>query len=110
MLLLHTCLDASACVLSVAIPAQLVGLSCCRVTAQELEEDPEMRSKVALYKDSAHKPAPTQGSDIMTDGDEDEDDLPDIPLEELLDDMNALQLEENEQESVPGDEDEDMEG
>ena len=67
-----------------------------------------MRSKVALYKDPAHKAAPAQDTDSMTDGDE--DDLPDIPLEELLDDMNALQLEENGQESVAGDEDEDMEG
>lgn len=74
---------------------------------QELEEDPEMRSKVALYKDPAHKPGPPQDMDAMTDGD-DEDDLPDIPLEELLDDMNALQLEENAQGRAVTDEDEDM--
>ena len=49
--------------------------------------------------------------DAMTDGDdEDEDDLPDIPLEELLDDMNALQLEEGPQHSTVSDEDEEMEG
>ena len=77
---------------------------------QELEEDPEMRSRVALYKDPAHKPAPVQDSDAMTDGDDDGDDLPDIPLEELLDDMNALQLQETDEASVVGDEDEDMEG
>ena len=76
---------------------------------QELEEDPEMRSKVALYKDPAHKPAPAQDMDAMTDGD-DEDDLPDIPLEELLDDMNALQLEENGHQGLVADEDEDMDG
>lgn len=52
---------------------------------QELEEDPELRSKVALYKDPDYTP-----HDAMTDG-EDED-LPDIPLEELLDDLTALQL------------------
>lgn len=97
-------------VLSLATFHQLLGSTTCSVTAQELEEDPEMRSKVALYKDPAHKAAPAQGSDVMTDGDDDEDDLPDIPLEELLDDMNALQLEENGRASTPGDEDEDMEG
>ena len=75
---------------------------------QELEEDPEMRSKVALYKDSAHRPAPAQDIDAMTEGD-DEDDLPEIPLEELLDDMNALQLEENAQ-GRHSDEDESMDG
>lgn len=66
-----------------------------------------MRSKVALYKDPAHKHGPVQDMDAMTDGD-DEDDLPDIPLEELLDDMNALQLEENAQGRAVTDEDEDM--
>ena len=75
---------------------------------QELEEDPEMRSKVALYKDSAHRPAPAQDMDAMTEG-VDEDDLPEIPLEELLDDMNALQLEENALERH-SDEDESMDG
>lgn len=74
---------------------------------QELEEDPEMRSKVALYKDPAHRPGPAQDMDAMTDGD-DEDDLPDIPLEELLDDMNALQLEESAQGQAVTDEDDDM--
>ena len=73
---------------------------------QELEEDPEMRSRVALYKDPAHKAAAAQKMDTMTDGDEDEDALPEIPLEELLDDMNALQLEEG----AASNEDEEMEG
>ena len=80
------------------------------VVVQELEEDPEMRSKVALYKDPAHNPAAAQQNrqDAMTDGDadEDENDLPDIPLEELLDDMNALQLEEGDH--TVSDEDVDM--
>ena len=70
-----------------------------------------MRSRVALYKDPAHKAAAARQMDAMTDGDdEDEDDLPDIPLEELLDDMNALQLEEGPQHSTVSDEDEEMEG
>lgn len=57
---------------------------------QELEEDPELRSKIAIYKD----PNFVQ-QDRMTDG-EDEEDLPDIPLEELLDDLTALQLQDEE--------------
>lgn len=70
-----------------------------------------MRSRVALYKDPAHNPAAAQQQmDAMTDGDDDEDDLPEIPLDELLDDMNALQLEAGGQEAHVTDEDEDMEG
>ena len=69
-----------------------------------------MRSRVALYKDPAHKAAAVRQMDAMTDGDDDEDDLPDIPLEELLDDMKALQLEEGAQHSTVSDEDEEMEG
>lgn len=76
---------------------------------QELEEDPEMRSRVALYKDPAHNPAAARQADAMTDGDDDEDDLPEIPLDELLDDMNALQLEEGANGGPADDEDEDME-
>ena len=68
-----------------------------------------MRSRVALYKDPAHKPAAAQQqADAMTDGYEDEDDLPEIPLDELLDDMNALQLEGGPPAGAD-DEDEDME-
>ena len=82
----------------------------CSMGMQELEEDPEMRSKVALYRDPAHSPAAAQQNrqDAMTDGDDDEDenDLPEIPLEELLDDMNALQLEEGDH--TVSDEDVDM--
>ena len=82
----------------------------CSMGMQELEEDPEMRSKVALYRDPAHSPAAAQQNrqDAMTDGDDDEDenDLPEIPLEELLDDMNALQLEEGDH--IVSDEDVDM--
>ena len=54
---------------------------------QELEEDPEMRSKVALYRDPAY----------LADGEmtEDEEDKPpEVPLEELLDDLSALQLQD----------------
>ena len=69
------------------------------VLLQELEEDPEMRSKVALYRDPAYNPAaaPPHG---MADSDDDEDGegVPQVPLEELLDDLAALGLEEEEEE------------
>lgn len=56
---------------------------------QELEEDPELRSKIAIYKDPNYLP-----QDQMTDGEEEQGELPDIPLEELLDDLTALQIAE----------------
>lgn len=49
---------------------------------EEVEEDPEMRSKIALYKDSNYISKPAD-SDTMTEGDE----IPEIPLEELLEDL-----------------------
>jgi len=55
---------------------------------QELEEDAELRSKIAIYKDPDYVQ-----HDAMTDGDEEE--LPEIPLEELLDDLTALQIAED---------------
>ena len=60
---------------------------------QELEEDPEMRSKVALYRDPAYNPALARQQREAAMTDTDEDDLPEIPLEDLLDEMSALQLE-----------------
>ena len=56
---------------------------------QELEEDPELRSKIALYRNPDYIPQAE-----MTDTED--ADLPDIPLEELLDDLTALQLEDAE--------------
>lgn len=68
---------------------------------QELEEDPDMRARVALYKDKqalemlqAPQAAPPSGM-ASNAGDSDEDDgegLPQVPLEELLDDLEALTL------------------
>lgn len=54
-----------------------------------------MRAKVALYKDGKYAAAMEQiaNRNAMTeDGEEDEADLPEVPLEELLDDMAGLQL------------------
>jgi len=51
---------------------------------QELERDPEMRSKINLYKKEAG------AEDGMTDGETNDDDEehPDIGLEELIEDLN----------------------
>ncbi|GIL64428.1 hypothetical protein Vafri_18352 [Volvox africanus] len=81
---------------------------------QELEEDPDMRARINIYKDAErlkqqqqqvgpehHRqqqqrviPVGAVGDDDDDDGDED---LPQIPLEELLDDLEGLNLEEGQQ-------------
>lgn len=66
---------------------------------EELEEDPEMRARVALYRDPEAIHARIQRGGEMdageeTDGEEDGD-VPEVPLEELLDDLAAMQLEED---------------
>jgi nonsense-mediated mRNA decay protein 3 len=65
---------------------------------EELEEDADLRSRIAIYKDSQaailaenameHDGAPS-------DSDDDSQGLPEIPLEELLDDLAAMQLQGN---------------
>ena len=58
-----------------------------------------MRAKVALYKDGKYAAAMEQiaNRNAMTeDGNEDDEDLPEVPLDELLDDMAGLQLEDSE--------------
>lgn len=68
---------------------------------EELEEDSEMRSRVALYKDPAYNAAGAAARASGTAGShmgdtEDEDDVPEVPLEELLDDLAAMNLGEEE--------------
>lgn len=71
------------------------------VTSQELEEDADMRSRVALFKDKqaaagrAARPAPSVAAT-----DDDDGDFPEVPLEELLDDLAGLQLDEAEEEAA----------
>lgn len=65
---------------------------------EELEEDADLRSRIAIYKDSQaailaenameHDGAPS-------DSDDDSQGRPEIPLEELLDDLAAMQLQGN---------------
>jgi nonsense-mediated mRNA decay protein 3 len=87
---------------------------------EELEEDPDMRARVNLYRApgvaagggaaaggaapaGGHRgraraggPLPGIGEDdaLDTDDDEDDDDVPQVPLDELLDDLEALELDE----------------
>lgn len=51
---------------------------------QELEEDPEMRSKIALYRDPNYQ---DRQSDIMSMTDGGGDEVPTVPLDELLADL-----------------------
>ena len=63
---------------------------------QELEEDPEMRAKMALYRDPGYDPAVDAQLRDSAMTDDDEGDLPEVPLEELLDDLTALHIDEGE--------------
>ncbi|KAJ2546403.1 ribosome-binding protein, partial [Coemansia sp. RSA 1836] len=51
---------------------------------RDLEEDPELRQSINLYKDSSAVKRPT--TDMMNDDDDDEE-APEVPLEELLEDL-----------------------
>ncbi|KAJ1919894.1 ribosome-binding protein [Mycoemilia scoparia] len=56
---------------------------------RDLEEDPDYRQNINLYKTGAATAAQTGDSGAMDEeGDDDDDEYPDIPLEELLEDLN----------------------
>lgn len=59
---------------------------------QELEEDPEMRKHVALFKAEADVVAAADTANDMDDDDAAEERELDVPLEELLDDLHAIDL------------------
>mmetsp|Transcript_14422 Transcript_14422/g.25165 ORF Transcript_14422/g.25165 Transcript_14422/m.25165 type:complete len:545 (-) Transcript_14422:707-2341(-) len=72
---------------------------------EELEEDADMRQRINLYKDTdamtrnqaaASRPAGID-EDEDDDDDQDDDDQIEVPLNELLDDLEALGLEEEEE-------------
>jgi nonsense-mediated mRNA decay protein 3 len=77
---------------------------------EELEEDPDMRARVALYRD------PTTANEVRKmaargavihppvagESDEDDEDGLEVPLEELLDDLAAMQIEEDESHEAGG--------
>ncbi|OMJ09232.1 60S ribosomal export protein NMD3 [Smittium culicis] len=70
---------------------------------RDLEEDPELRQNINLYKsDNPHRQADSieaDGGYIVSDGESelDDEDLPEVPLEELLDGLN---LNENDGQEV----------
>ncbi|MEW5320368.1 MAG: hypothetical protein WDW38_011444 [Sanguina aurantia] len=75
---------------------------------QELEEDPDMRSRINMYKESevtmtasaaarAANPLAAADADNESDDGEDED-LPEVPLDELLDDLEHLNMGGSEEE------------
>ncbi|CAI5987054.1 unnamed protein product [Closterium sp. NIES-64] len=86
---------------------------------EELEEDADMRSRIAVYRDPAYV-APVagggaRGGDEMVDaGEEDEEEdgeeVPEIPLEELLSDLRigGADGEEEEEEGEVGDDEDDL--
>lgn len=69
---------------------------------QELEEDAEMRARVALFKDPAALAAAAAAGTRMveTDDSDDDGDLPQVPLDELLDDLEGLNI-ASEEERAP---------
>lgn len=56
-----------------------------------------MRSKMALYKDPRYDPAADAQARDSAMTDDDEGDIPEVPLEELLDDLTALHIDEDEE-------------
>lgn len=54
---------------------------------QELEEDPELRSRVALYRDPL-APVRRGGAGASEAGGDSDDEFPEVPLEELLEDLS----------------------
>lgn len=72
---------------------------------REIEEDPDLRSNFNLYKGSQmHQKREMAGEDVAMDEgtDEEEDQVPQIPLEELLDELTLKEEEEEEIEDEAG--------
>merc|ERR1711871_144489 len=72
---------------------------------QDLEEDPELRSRVNLYKDekklNSQLQAEQQGGNNEDDDDDMlEDDFPEIQMDELLESMQGLQAVDNVEKDV----------
>jgi len=65
---------------------------------QELEEDPDLRARVALFRDpaaAAAAGAPPRGvAPMADDGSSSDGDVPEVPLEELLEDLEGLDIDD----------------
>ncbi|ODV84759.1 hypothetical protein CANARDRAFT_23753 [[Candida] arabinofermentans NRRL YB-2248] len=59
---------------------------------QELEEDPELRQTVNLYKSDAPRQYNNDDIEEMGDDDEEDDDAPQIDIDELLDELDEMNL------------------
>ncbi|KAJ3041473.1 hypothetical protein HDV00_009269 [Rhizophlyctis rosea] len=61
---------------------------------QDLEEDPELRGMINLYKDPNGRtgPAPRDENAMSEDEEEPEEDFPQIAMDELLDDMEQMHI------------------
>lgn len=59
---------------------------------QEIEEDPDVRARIAVFKDPGATSIPqARDDDEMSEDDSDEGEL-NIPFEELLDDLTSVNL------------------
>lgn len=59
---------------------------------QEIEEDPDVRSRIALYKDPSAMNIPRVKDDDQMSEDDSDDEVLNIPFEELLDDLTNVEL------------------
>ncbi|GAA6027421.1 hypothetical protein JCM8097_007851 [Rhodosporidiobolus ruineniae] len=62
---------------------------------RDLEEDEELRGEVQLYKNAEAQAA--AANDMETDGEDEEDDFPEIRVDELLEDLDGLNLDDGEE-------------
>jgi nonsense-mediated mRNA decay protein 3 len=56
-----------------------------------------MRAKVALYRDPGYDPVAEAERRAAAMTDDEEGDMPEVPLEELLDELEALQIDEEDE-------------
>lgn len=59
---------------------------------RDLEEDPEARQQIALYKDE--KKLLSKNNEMDIDEDDVEEDFPEIRVDELLEDLNEMNISE----------------
>ncbi|KAJ3046571.1 hypothetical protein HK097_000730 [Rhizophlyctis rosea] len=69
----------------------------------DLEEDPELRGMINLYKDPNGKPVPRRDENAMSEDEEEpEEDFPQIQIDELLDDMEQMHIGDDDGDEVMG--------
>ena len=62
---------------------------------RDIEEDEELRATVALYKSQQERPPADPDAMSMAETEEDEDEVPQINMDELLDDFDEMTVEDN---------------